>query len=78
MDVAINKPYAGAYILEKYGKPDKNINAIQIEIRKDLYCCEKTLTLNKNFKEIKTILKRVISNLSKEINYNLPQQQVAE
>ena len=76
--VAINKPYAGAYIIEKYGKPDKNINAIQIEIRKDLYCCEKTLTLNKNFKEIKTILKRVISNLSKEINYNLPQQQVAE
>tara|TARA_B100001559_G_C16485410_1_gene615765 strand:+ start:251 stop:1120 length:870 start_codon:yes stop_codon:yes gene_type:complete len=76
--VAVNKPYAGAYILKKYGKPEKKINAMQIEIRKDLYCNEKELTLNKNYSKVKSILKGLIVNLSNEIKYNTPEQKVAE
>ncbi|MEE9273337.1 MAG: N-formylglutamate amidohydrolase [Robiginitomaculum sp.] len=34
---ARNHPYAGGYITKTYGRPHDNIEAIQIEINKDLY-----------------------------------------
>jgi len=35
--VARNYPYAGGYVTAHYGKPDQGIEAIQIEINRDLY-----------------------------------------
>ena len=62
--VSKNNPYAGAYILKKYGNPESGINALQIEVRKDLYLDEKRLILKDSFKSLKTILKNLIQNLS--------------
>ena len=35
--VAINTPYAGGYTLERHGRLDRNIHALQIEIDRTLY-----------------------------------------
>jgi N-formylglutamate amidohydrolase len=35
--VAVNAPYAGAYMLERHGRPARGISAIQIEVDRRLY-----------------------------------------
>jgi N-formylglutamate amidohydrolase len=34
---ALNVPYAGGYILERHGAPERGIHAIQLEIDRSLY-----------------------------------------
>lgn len=36
-DVALNHPYAGGYVLERHGRPARDIHALQIEIDRSLY-----------------------------------------
>ena len=45
--VGLNKPYAGGHITEFYGRPAECIHALQIEINRGLYVCEKTLKSNR-------------------------------
>jgi N-formylglutamate amidohydrolase len=40
---AHNKPYAGGFITEHYGRPAKGLHAIQIEINRSLYMDERSL-----------------------------------
>ena len=47
--VARNKPYAGGYITEHYGKPRNGRHAVQIEINRALYMDERTLAPNVHF-----------------------------
>ena len=41
--VAHNKPYAGGFITEHYGRPARGLHALQIEINRGLYMNERTL-----------------------------------
>ncbi len=41
--VAHNKPYAGGYITEHYGRPAKGFHAIQIEVNRRIYMDESNL-----------------------------------
>lgn len=41
--VARNKPYAGGYITQSYGRPAAGIHALQLEINRALYMDEETL-----------------------------------
>ena len=41
--VGINKPYAGGFITEHYGRPARGLHALQIEVNRSLYMDEKTL-----------------------------------
>lgn len=50
--VARNKPYAGGFITEHYGRPDKGIHAVQIEINRGLYMNERTLVPNAGFNAV--------------------------
>lgn len=36
-EVALNHPYAGGYVLERHGRPARNIHALQIEVDRCLY-----------------------------------------
>ena len=40
--VALNKPYAGGYITEHYGRPHAGVHALQVEINRALYMHEST------------------------------------
>lgn len=42
-DVSRNRPYAGGYITEHYGRPGEGVHALQIEINRALYLNERTL-----------------------------------
>ncbi len=48
-DVQANKPYAGGFITEHYGRPHERIHAIQVEINRSLYLNEATLELSADF-----------------------------
>jgi N-formylglutamate amidohydrolase len=47
--VARNKPYAGGFITEHYGRPARGLHALQIEINRGLYVDEATLRKKKDF-----------------------------
>jgi N-formylglutamate amidohydrolase len=47
--VARNKPYAGGFITEHYGRPARGLHALQIEINRGLYVDEATLQKKKDF-----------------------------
>lgn len=40
--VSHNKPYAGGFITEHYGRPDRGLHALQIEVNRGLYMDEAT------------------------------------
>ena len=41
-EVHMNRPYAGGYITEHYGRPARDVHAVQIEINRGLYLDELT------------------------------------
>jgi len=47
--IQLNQPYAGGFITERYGNPERNVHAIQIEINRNLYLNEKTLERSYRF-----------------------------
>ncbi len=61
--VELNKPYAGGFITEHYGRPQNGLHAMQIEINRGLYMNEITLTPNKQF----GIIQQCINDLLEEL-----------
>jgi N-formylglutamate deformylase len=47
-----NKPYAGGFITEHYGRPVRGLHALQIEINRALYMDEVTLEKNADFEAV--------------------------
>ncbi|MEM8750331.1 MAG: N-formylglutamate amidohydrolase [Pseudomonadota bacterium] len=61
--VARNKPYAGGFITEHYGRPLKGLHAVQVEINRALYIDEATLQPHEGFEKLRLDIRQVISNL---------------
>ncbi|TNE39118.1 MAG: N-formylglutamate amidohydrolase [Alphaproteobacteria bacterium] len=55
-----NSPYAGGFITTHYGRPDKNIHALQIELCRSLYMDQKTLEPIDNFTVLQNDLRKFI------------------
>ena len=51
-EVQMNRPYAGGYITEHYGRPARDVHAVQIEINRGLYLDELTLRPTAGFAEL--------------------------
>lgn len=51
-----NKPYAGGFITEHYGRPIRSLHALQIEISRALYVDEKTLLKTPDFFAVQSAL----------------------
>ncbi len=64
--VCINKPYAGGYITEAYGKPEKNVHAIQVEINRALYMDEITYEKKDSFHNIQKTMAELNERLFSE------------
>lgn len=56
--VARNNPYAGGYITQTYGAPKRDIHALQIELRRDLYMDEETLEKHAGFARVQSSMAR--------------------
>jgi N-formylglutamate amidohydrolase len=58
-----NKPYAGGFITQNHGAPQRGQHALQIEINRSLYMNEANLDKTYNFQYVKD----VISDLNREL-----------
>lgn len=63
LDVVKNRPYAGGFITEHYGRPQRGLNAIQIEINRRLYMDEDQLVRHSGFDALQQILTNFASDL---------------
>ncbi|MCB1385228.1 MAG: N-formylglutamate amidohydrolase [Nitratireductor sp.] len=61
--VAINKPYAGGFITEHYGRPEKGLHALQIEVNRALYMNEPRIEKTAGFDVLAGDLDRFIERL---------------
>lgn len=62
--VTRNKPYAGGFITEHYGRPLKGLHAVQIEINRALYMDEAQLRPHAGFDKLRTDIAAVITEIS--------------
>lgn len=67
-DVMRNKPYAGGYITERYGRPATGIHAVQIEINRGLYADEKHYVPSANFDSLRSDLVTFVTRFAAEID----------
>ncbi|MCI2393301.1 N-formylglutamate amidohydrolase [Aliiroseovarius sediminis] len=61
---ARNAPFAGAYMAQHYGRPQRNQHVVQVEIDRALYLNEQTVQPNEHFCEIQSRLAAVIAEIA--------------
>jgi N-formylglutamate amidohydrolase len=62
--VVRNKPYAGGFITEHYGKPAKGLHALQLELNRAIYMDEKHHRPNANFQRVAADLHLLADSLA--------------
>ncbi len=67
-EVQMNRPYAGGYITEHYGRPARNVHAVQLELNRGLYLDEITLRSTEAFAG----LQRDLTKLARPLFCDLP------
>lgn len=77
-EVQMNRPYAGGYITEHYGRPARDVHAVQIEINRGLYLNELTLRPTAAFCELQRDLKTIAGPLFNELPALLERRAAAE
>lgn len=77
-DVQLNRPYAGGYITEHYGKPYRGVHAVQIEINRALYLDELRFTPSRGFSRLKLSLTRISAKLFSAMPAILERRAAAE
>jgi N-formylglutamate amidohydrolase len=77
-EVHLNRPYAGGFITEHYGKPSTGVHAIQIEINRALYLNEATLEATAGFADLTAALDQMVVRLTRELPSWLPGRLAAE
>jgi len=73
--VSTNYPYAGGFVTTHYGRPDAGIEAVQIEINRDLYLNPVTLAPKRGYDRLAGDLTRIIHEIIHQI---IPQSQAAQ
>ncbi|HRD78448.1 MAG TPA: N-formylglutamate amidohydrolase [Hyphomicrobiaceae bacterium] len=77
-DVQLNRPYAGGYITEKYGRPSTGLHALQIELNRGLYLDETNLTPVTGFSELRGYLRSFAVKLIESTEAHFGRRQAAE
>ncbi len=72
-----NRPYAGGFITEHYGKPAAGWHAVQIEVARGLYMNETTLERNERFDAIAAHLGEVVRDLAREVASRMDERRAA-
>ena len=63
LGVARNRPYAGGYITEHYGRPAQRLHAVQLELRRGLFMNERTHEPLPGFRPLQQILTTLVLRL---------------
>ena len=59
-----NVPYAGAYILGRYGRPRAGVHAVQIEIDRSLYMDERAIRRDPGYGSVKARLEAAVGEIA--------------
>lgn len=73
--VGINYPYAGGHTTSHYGKPDQGIEAIQIEVNRDLYVNPVTLSPKSGYVQLTENLRIITQEI---VAFATPQDLAAQ
>jgi N-formylglutamate amidohydrolase len=65
--VLLNKPYAGGYITENYGRPAQDMHVLQIEVDRSLYMNEETFEKSPSFSGLQWDISRLTGMLVQEL-----------
>jgi len=63
---ALNHPYAGGYVLDRHGDPERDIHALQVELSRDLYLNEDQQQLSVMLPSIARKIRHLVDALSDE------------
>ena len=77
LKVSRNRPYAGGFITQKYGRPREDFHAVQIEINRGLYMNENTLKKTRGFSRLQTLLLDVMSRFIARAADTTPPRSIA-
>lgn len=77
-DVQLNRPYAGGYITEHYGRPFKGVHAVQVEINRGLYLDEGSLALSAGFDVVERAMRQLTTRLFSDAPRLLERRAAAE
>jgi N-formylglutamate amidohydrolase len=69
--VSRNKPYAGGFITEHYGRPARRLHALQIEVNRALYLNETTLAKSSGFSRLMLDLGSFVGTLARRSDLDL-------
>lgn len=64
LQVVRNAPFAGAYVVQHYGRPGRRHHAVQIEIDRALYMDERRIAPNANFEAFSAVMRQVVRDLA--------------
>jgi N-formylglutamate amidohydrolase len=78
LETHLNRPYAGGFITEHYGRPFRGVHALQIEINRSLYLDEKSLERTEGFVEVRRKLLAVTARLFDQLPSQLERRWAAE
>lgn len=65
-----NTPYAGGYITDRYGQPEQNQHALQIEINRACYLNLNTLKPHKKFKHVHRDINEILSQTASWLSHD--------
>ena len=77
-DVQMNRPYAGGYITEHYGRPQRSWHTLQLEINRGLYLDEVSLERTEGFARLQEDMRALASALFMELPERLARRAAAE
>ncbi|MBU4528217.1 MAG: N-formylglutamate amidohydrolase [Hoeflea sp.] len=75
--VVRNKPYAGGFITEHYGRPARGLHALQIEVNRGLYVDETTLERTAGFDLLKADLTEFAGQMMAYVRQDLSEDRLA-
>jgi len=64
LETSRNLPFAGAYVVQRYGKPAVAAHAVQVEIDRSLYMNELTLKPSPDFESFRQMLTGLIADMA--------------
>ncbi len=78
LQVQLNRPYAGGFITEHYGRPYEGVHALQIEINRALYLDEATVTPSIGFGALQSGIGILAARLFRDLPRTLAPRAAAE
>lgn len=75
--VARNKPYAGGFITEHYGRPARSLHALQVEVSRGLYVDEATLEKKPGFADLTEMIAEFLRRLTAHVGGEMDSEALA-